>query len=41
MSEIENLEFIRDNGINAFIKRERDRWQSPRGVLCVHDRNYH
>ena len=41
MSEIENLEFIRDHGINAFIKRERRRWQSSSGVFCVHDKIFY
>ncbi len=37
MSEIENLEFIRDHGIEAFLEREEARWVSDDGVLCVHD----
>ncbi|MDO8737104.1 MAG: DUF3795 domain-containing protein [Thermoleophilia bacterium] len=41
MSEIENLEFIRIRGINDFIKRERKRWQSSKGVFCVHDKKYY
>ncbi|MFI5222263.1 MAG: DUF3795 domain-containing protein [Bacteroidia bacterium] len=41
MSEIENLIFIRDNGINAFMKSERSKWQSAKGTLCVHDKKYY
>jgi hypothetical protein len=41
MSEIENLEFIRDEGINEFIKSERKKWQSSKGTLCVHDKQYY
>ena len=41
MSEIENLEFIRARGVNEFIKRERRKWQSARGVFCVHDRKHY
>lgn len=41
MSEIENLEFIRDHGIEAFLEMERERWVSDRGILCVHDRKYY
>jgi hypothetical protein len=38
MSEIENLECIRDRGLEAFLEEERGKWVSDRGVLCVHDR---
>jgi hypothetical protein len=38
MSEIENLEFIRDKGIEKFLKNERKRWVSDKGVRCVHDK---
>jgi hypothetical protein len=41
MSEIENLEFIRCKGVNEFVKKEREKWQSPKGLLCVHDRKYY
>ncbi|MDO8507195.1 MAG: DUF3795 domain-containing protein [bacterium] len=41
MSEIENLEFIRDKGMDEFIKRERGKWQSDKGILCVHDKKYY
>ena len=41
MSEIENLQFIRDNGIRKFVERERQRWISEEGVFCVHDKQYY
>lgn len=37
MSEIANLEFIREKGIRKFVESERDKWTSPYGVRCVHD----
>ncbi len=38
-SFIENLEFIRDNGMDVFLERERERWKCPNcgDVLCVHN----
>jgi hypothetical protein len=41
MSEIENLEFIRKNGIRKFVAMERKRWISAKGVLCVHDKKHY
>jgi hypothetical protein len=41
MSEVENLECIRDHGIERFLENERERWVSEEGVLCVHDKNYY
>lgn len=41
MSEIENLEYIRDQGMERFLERERERWVSGGCVLCVHDKNYY
>jgi hypothetical protein len=41
MSEIENLEFIREYGIRKFVASERKRWISKKGILCVHDRKYY
>ena len=38
MSEIENLEAIRKNGIRKFVASERSRWITDQGILCVHDR---
>lgn len=38
MSEIENLEYIRDNGLDAFLQREEERWTCVKcgAVVCVH-----
>ncbi len=41
MSEIANLEFIRDQGIRKFVAAERERWVSDRGIFCVHDGQYY
>ncbi len=41
MSEIENLEFIKTNGIKKFVDKEGRRWFSKRGILCVHDKKYY
>jgi hypothetical protein len=41
MSQIENLEFIRDNGIKRFLEQERKRWMGEVGVFCVHDKKYY
>jgi hypothetical protein len=41
MSEIDNLVFIRDNGIKRFLERERRRWISDKGIICVHDKKYY
>ena len=38
MSEIENLKYIRDHGLEKFLDEERRKWVSDAGVLCVHDR---
>ena len=38
MSEIENLENIRDHGIDQFIDNEQEKWVTENGVICVHDR---
>lgn len=38
MSMLENLEVIRDSGIEAFVESERERWTCPEcgGMQCVH-----
>lgn len=38
MSMLDNLEFIRKNGIRAFVKSERERWscKACRGTIDVH-----
>lgn len=41
MSQIENLEFIRDNGIRKFVESERKRWISEKGIFCIHDKGYY
>ncbi len=41
MSEIENLIYIRNHGVEKFLANERTKWVSERGTLCVHDRNYY
>lgn len=41
MSEIENLEFIRDRGIEEFLNNEHKKWQSEEGTFCVHDKKYY
>lgn len=40
MSEIENLEFIKEVGIDKFVESERKRWQSSEGTFCVHNKKY-
>ncbi|MEI8143633.1 MAG: DUF3795 domain-containing protein [Candidatus Berkelbacteria bacterium] len=41
MSEIANLEFIKDNGIEKFMESENDKYVSDEGVFCVHDKKYY
>lgn len=38
MSEIENLLYIKKNGIQKFIKKEKIKWACPKchGIICVH-----
>ena len=38
MSMIENLEFIKGNGLSAFVERENERWRCQKcgGIICVH-----
>lgn len=40
MSMIENLEYIRDKGINKFLRKQEKKYKCPEcgGVICVHDR---
>lgn len=38
MSEIENLEEIKKNGIDKFMMGEEKRWVNSEGTLCVHDK---
>ena len=41
MSEIENLEYIKNHGIEKFLESEEKKWISEKGTLCVHDRKYY
>jgi len=38
MSMLENLEFIREHGLSAFVDKESERWRCRKcgGVICVH-----
>ena len=38
MSMIKNLEFIRDNGLEKFVNKEKKRWvcKNCGGTICVH-----
>jgi hypothetical protein len=39
MSMIQNLEYIRDNGINKFLVKEQEKWECPEcgGLICCHN----
>ena len=39
MSMIENLEFIKENGMDKFLKQQEERYKCPEcgGVICVHN----
>lgn len=39
LSVIENLEYIRDNGMDKFLEKEAEKWQCPEcgGVICCHN----
>ena len=39
MSEIENLRFIKENGMKKFLEREEERWKCPEcgGVISCHN----
>ncbi len=39
MSMIENLEYIRDNGIEKFLKKEEEKWKCPEcgETICCHN----
>ena len=38
MSMIENLEFIKEKGLDSFAEKENDRWRCKKcgGIICVH-----
>ncbi len=39
MSEIENLNAIKKNGLEKFMKSEETKWKCPNceGIICCHD----
>ena len=39
MSMIENLEFVKKNGIERFLEKEAEKWHCPEcgGVICCHN----
>lgn len=39
MSEIENLEYIKEHGLKKFLAKEQKKWQCPKcgGVICCHN----
>ncbi len=41
MSEIDNLEFIRDFGIRKLLEKENARWVNGNKIFCVHDKKYY
>ena len=41
MSEIENLEYIRGNGMKVFLEKENKKYVLSRGTYCVHDGKYY
>ncbi len=41
MSMLENLEFIRENGVRKFVKREQKRWKKDGQIYCVHRKKYY
>lgn len=41
MSEIENLKYIRDNGIDKFIEQQENKYRKDSETFCVHDGNWY
>lgn len=41
MSVIENLEYIRENGVDAFLADQEKKYISGGKVFCVHDKKYY
>jgi len=39
MSMIENLEYVKENGIREFLAKEKEKWSCPEcgGVICCHN----
>ena len=38
MSEIENLEFIKKDGIEKFLAQQNEKYVTDKGTFCVHDK---
>ena len=38
MSEIENLNTIKNKGMVLFLAQEREKWVNSDGTYCVHDK---
>lgn len=38
MSEIENLQIIRNKGIDYLIDIEKAKWQTEKGIVCAHNK---
>lgn len=41
MSEIDNLKFIRDKGLNIFLESQKKKYISDKGIFCLHDGRYY
>lgn len=39
MSMLENLEFIKEHGVEKFLEKEKSKWRCPKcgGVICCHN----
>jgi hypothetical protein len=37
MSEIENLNYIKEHGIEKFLSQQKEKYVSEKGTFCVHD----
>jgi len=40
-SMIENLKFIKNNGIRKFIKKQKAKYQNNNKIYCIHRKEYH
>ena len=41
MSEIGNLKFIRDQGLEKFLACQQKKYICEKGIFCVHDKKYY
>lgn len=41
MSQIENLEFIKNHGSEAFVKQQEEKYCKDGETFCVHDKKYY